>query len=245
MNTLPLHRHPRFRPFLILACLWLPGTGGADQAMRVPPFEAGYSVARAGIPVGKAVLRLEYEGDARYRIDSSLKTNGLASLIDERSEIEEVEGEFVDGLPRPLSYRAKRKGSNASTVSMDFDWDRGTVTAVVDGRESYLELGPRAVDPLSLHLLVMLDLQKGALADEYQVVGHDRLKTYHVQSLDQTKIETAIGEQKALAVSRQRPQSKKTTTFWHAAELDFLPVQISRAKEGEEKSRLTIERLKR
>ena len=244
MNTFSRCRH-RYR-LLVLAFLCLAGTGRADPTISVPAFKADYTVSRAGIPVGKAVLRLEYEDATRYRIHSSLRTNALASLLNTRRESEEVEGEFVDGLPRPLRYRAKRTGDQARTVSMEFDWERGKVTTVVDGKRSCLELGgPRTVDPLSLHLLIMLDLHKGTLANEYEVVGGDRLKTYRVQSLGETAISTPIGELTVLAVSRKRPKSKKTTTFWHAPELDFMPVQISRAKEGTEKSRLTIERLKR
>lgn len=229
----------------ILVCLCLAGIGRADQPLSVPPFEARYAVSRAGLPVGSAVLRLEYEGTTRYRIHSSLKTNELASLINARSENEQVEGELVDGIPRPLHYRVKRKGDKAGEIRMDFDWDRKRVTAVVDGKRTRQDLPPRAVDPLSLHLLVMLDLQRGKLADEYQVVGGDRLKTYRTQSLEETTISSPLGELTALAVSRQRPQSRKKTTFWHAPALDYLPVQISRAKEGTEKSRLTLDRLER
>jgi hypothetical protein len=232
-------------PVLFLACFCLAGTGRGDPTMPVPPFEARYAVTRTGIPVGEAVLQLEYEDAARYRMRSSLDLNSLASLMDARSEREEVEGEFVGGMPRPLRYRAQRTGSKARTTSMDFDWGRGMVTTVFNGKKSCLRLGPQTVDPLSLHLLTMLNLQSGTLADEYEAVGRDRLKVYLIQSLGETTIRAPIGVLTALAVSRQRPQSKKTTTFWYAPELDFLPVQVTRTKDGTEKSRLTIDRLKR
>ena len=48
-----------------------------------------------------------------------------------------------------------------------------------------------------------------------------------------------------LAISRQRPDSSKATKLWHAPALGFLPVQVSRTKDGAETSRLTIERLSR
>lgn len=243
MNTFSRYRHRYL--LLALAFLCLASTGRADPTVSVPAFKADYTVSRAGISVGKAVLRLEYQDAARYRIQSSLKTNALASLIDSRSESEEAEGEFVDGLPRPLRYSAKRTGDQARTIRMDFDWERGMVTTEVNGEKRSLTLGPQTVDPLSLHLLIMLDLHKGTLADEYEVVGGDRLKNYRIESLGEAAIPTPIGEMAALAVSRQRPESKKATTFWHAPELDYLPAQVSRTKDGKEKSRLTIERLKR
>jgi len=230
---------------LLLTCLCLAGMASADQTMSIPPFETGYGISRAGIPVGEAVLQLEYQGDTRYRMRSSLSTNGLASLLDERRESEEVEGELVGGIPRPLRYRAEKTGSEKRTVSMDFDWELRKVTILVNGEEGCLRLGSRTVDPLSLHLLVMLDLRSGTLAEQYEVAGHNRLKTYRIRSLGETTTTTAMGEFTTLAVSRQRPESSKAATFWHALELDFLPVQVSRTKDGNEKSRLTLDHLKR
>lgn len=240
-------RSPRYSRRLLpaLLCLCLASIAGADQTMPVPPFETGYRISRAGIPVGEAVLQLEYPGDTLYRMRSSLRTNPLASLLDERSEREEVEGEFVGGKPRPLRYRAERTGSDKRTVRMDFDWDLRKVTIVDNGEERCLWLGPGTVDPLSLHLLLMLDLRSGNPADRYEVAGRNRLKTYHIQSQGETTTTTALGEFSTLAVSRQRLESNKITTYWYAPALDFLPVQVSRTKDGVEKNRLSIDRLQR
>lgn len=243
MNAFSLYRH--LCPPLTLACLFWVATSQAEQTVPIPAFKASYTVSHAGITVGTTVLQLEYEAPTRYRIRSRLKTNALASLIETRNEREEVVGEIVDGMPRPLHYHAEKNGSESRTVSMEFDWDRGRVSTELNGEQRCLRLGPQTVDPLSLHLLTMLDLQRGKLADTYEVAGHNRLKTYQIQSLGETTIEAAIGTTTALAFSRQRPQSKKATIFWHAPALDFLPVQVSRTKDGQEKSRLTIERLKR
>ena len=54
-----------------------------------------------------------------------------------------------------------------------------------------------------------------------------------------------MGEFETLMVSRQRQDSKQVTTYWHAPELGYLPVQISAVNDGEEVARLTIKRLAR
>lgn len=243
MNAFSPYRHLCLS--LLLACLFAVTSSQAGQTLPIPAFEASYTVSRAGVTVGKTVLQLAYEAPTRYRIRSTLKTNTLASLIETRNESEEVVGELVDGVPRPLRYHAEKTGSESRTVSMDFDWDLGRVTIEVDGEQHCLKLGAQTVDPLSLHLLMMLDLQRGKVADAYEVAGHHHLKTYQIQSLGEATIEASMGTLTALALSRQRPQSRKATVFWHAPELAFLPVQVSRTKDGKEKSRLIIERLKR
>jgi len=103
----------------------------------------------------------------------------------------------------------------------------------------------QVVDPLTLYLLTMLDLRSGALADEYGVIDRDRLRTYRTQMLEQATTATPIGELATLAISRQRPDSRKAMKLWHAPTLGFLPVQVSKTKDGAETSRLTIERLTR
>lgn len=230
---------------LALAWLCLPGVGRTDYPMPIAPFEASYKVYLAGIAVGQAELQLEYQGDSHYRMRSSLHPVGVAGLLATEGVDEEVKGELVGGTPRPLAYRAKRTGSKARTVSLNFDWDRGEVTTVVSGKPRRLALGPRMVDPLTLYLLTMLDLRSGALADEYGVIDRDRLRIYRTQMLEEAMTATPIGELGTLAISRQRPDSRKAMKLWHAPTLGFLPVQVSRTKDGAETSRLTIERLTR
>jgi hypothetical protein len=243
MQVLTLRRY--FHSALALAWLCLPGVGRTDYPMPIAPFEASYKVYLAGIAVGQAELQLEYQGDSHYRMRSSLHPVGVAGLFAKEGVDEEVEGELVAGTPRPLTYRAKRTGSKARTVSLNFDWDRGEVKTEVSGKAGRLALGPRMVDPLTLFLLTMLDLRSGALAGEYGVIDRDRLKTYRTQMLEEAKTATSIGELATLAISRQRPDSSKATKLWHAPALGFLPVQVSRTKDGTETSRLTIERLTR
>jgi hypothetical protein len=230
---------------LALVCLGATGVGQTDPATHIPPFEARYVAHRAGIAVGEAVLQLEYEETNRYRMRSSLRLTGLASLVATESISEEVEGELVGGSPRPLCYQAERIGGKARTVTLTFAWDRGEVATRVNGEEGRLTLKGGAVDPLSLYLLTMLDLKRGALAEEYAVVDGKRLKTYATRDLGETTTGTPLGLFSTIRVTRQRPQSRKATTFWHAPELDFLPVELSRTKGGAELSRLTIDRLTR
>ena len=230
---------------LALAWLWLPGVGRTEYPLPIAPFEASYKVYLAGIAVGQAVLQLEYQGDSQYRMRSSLHPIGVAGLVAMEGMDEEVEGQLVGDTPRPLAYRAQRTGSKARAVRLNFDWDRGEVTTVVSGKLGRLALEPRMVDPLTLYLLTMLDLRSGALADEYDVIDRDRLRIYRTQMLEEAVTATPIGELATLAISRQRPDSRKALKLWYAPTLGFLPVQVSKTKDGAETSRLTIERLTR
>lgn len=217
----------------------------AEDGNLVEPFKASYRVDRAGISVGEAELQLEYQNTDHYRMRSSLRLSGLVSLFFADSVDEEVHGELIGGSPRPLTYRSQRSGDKARTVSLGFEWARAEVAATKNGEETILALKPDTVDPLSLHLLVLLDLRTGSGAAEYSVISSDRLKSYRMRRLGSARMKTAMGEFETLIVSRQRQDSKKVTTYWHAPELGYLPVQISEANDGEEIARLTIKTLAR
>ncbi len=217
----------------------------AENRTEIEPFNVVYRVDREGITVGEAVLQLEYEDKDHYRMRSNLRLTGLASLLFADSVEEEVEGEVIDGMPRPLTYRSQRNGKKARTVSLRFDWARGDVVATKNGKEIIPALQPRTVDPLTLHLLTMLDLQTGTNVEEYSVISSDRLKTYRTRSLGNARMTTPLGELETQMVSQQRPGSNKITTFWHASELGYLPVQISKTEDGAEVARLMIQQLTR
>jgi hypothetical protein len=176
---------------------------------------------------------------------STLRVTGLASLLFTQSVDEEVEGELIEGRPRPLHYRAEKVSAEPTSVSLDFEWNLDRATTVVDGKKGSVLLQPLTVDPLSLILLTMADLRSGRMPSEYSVLDGDRLKTYRVELGEKAMTATPIGHLKTQAVMRKRPHSRKTTTFWHAPEWQFLPVQISRTKDRSETVRLIIRRLTR
>jgi hypothetical protein len=229
---------------VLLLWLSLAPPGLSDGQLPIEPFEVGFTIYRYGLPVGEALLTLADEGGGRYSMRSDVRATGLSSLISSEQVDEWVFGEFKDGTPRPLSYRQQRAGDAPRKVTLSFDWEQGRVQANKNGRETSLALQPRVVDPLSWYLLAMSDLSHGVTAVEYELIGSDSLKTYQVQRHGEETIETPFGELNTLVISRQRQGRETAVKLWHAPQLSFLPVQVSKLDQGEEVLRMTIRELK-
>ena len=61
---------------------------------------------------------------------------------------------------------------------------------------------------------------------QYTIADGGKLKTYTLKTLGQETIKTQLGEMTTLMVRRHRSDSERVTTFWCAAELQYLPVKV-------------------
>ena len=216
----------------------------AAEGLPVAPFTAQYTVYGKGVPLGEAMLKLSDAGGGRYRMWSDVRPSGLAALLVSDQISEQAEGEFYDGTPHPLRYQQQRQKNQETMVTrLEFDWQANTLQASSNGDSATLQLSPRVVDPLSLHLLVMGDLQHGRAADAYTLVDDTELRTYQVSFDGEESLNTPLGSLRAVRISRHRPGSSRITRLWFAPKFDYLPVRITQYKDGEESLSMEIKQV--
>ena len=216
----------------------------AADGLPIAPFIAQYTVYGKGVPLGEAMLKLSDVGGGRYRMWSDVRPSGLAALLVSDQISEQAEGEFLDGTPYPLRYKQQRQKNKETMVTrLEFDWQAQTLQASSNGDSATLQLSPRVVDPLSLHLLVMGDLQHGRAADAYTLVDDTELRTYQVSYDGEEDLDTPLGQLRAVRISRHRPGSSRITRLWFAPKFDYLPVRITQYKDGEESLSMEIKQV--
>jgi hypothetical protein len=231
--------------FSLLCLSWLSVVEAADN-LPVTPFQARYNgfVALTDSPInmrvnGKLEMALRDAGNGQYRMDYELK--GFIGSVEARAK-----GIFQDNNMRPLTYRQKIKGIKQSRTEIDFNWRQNTLAVSEDEESETLPLKERVVDPLSLHLLVMWDMQQNQKARQYTLVSGVRLKDYGVKIEGEETLQTPLGDLRTLRVrsSRVDPGSDRVTKLWLAPELDYLPVQMVHENGGEETMRMLLEEVK-
>jgi hypothetical protein len=218
----------------------------AADGLPVAPYQARYEVYASGFSIGEAVITLTATGSDVYQMTSDVRPNGLVALLASGRIREQADGEVRDGVIRPSRYeRLLDTGRKSDRMQLWFDWSAGQVQARHNADQATLPLAPGIVDPLSLQLVVMGDLRRGRLPDQYSLVDETKIKTYQIRNQGQKTLDTPLGRLNTLLINQYTPGKTRMTTFWVAPELQYLPVRISQEKKGKEELRLEIRAVER
>ncbi|MEZ5576938.1 MAG: DUF3108 domain-containing protein [Candidatus Competibacteraceae bacterium] len=120
-----------------------------------------------------------------------------------------------------------------SKKSGDVQLSRLWVEARSGTQRATLPLSPGVVDPLSLNMVVMRDLQRDRLPKQYTLVDETALRTFQIRNEGEEVLDTPLGRLRTLRISHSKPGNTRITTFWFAPELRYLPVRIAQHKKGE------------
>jgi hypothetical protein len=213
----------------------------AAEGLPVAPFQARYAVYASGFAVGDAVVTLTAAGPNGYQMRSEVRPNGLVALLASGRIDEQARGEIHEGTIRPLTYeRRLEAGKNSSHMQLRFNWPAGQVEARHNAEQATLPLTPGIVDPLSLQLLVMADLQRSQVPAQYRLIDKTEIKTYQIRQQGEETLNTPLGEIRTVRINQYTPGKTRMTTFWIAPDRQFLLVQIAQEKDGKEELRMEI-----
>ncbi len=199
------------------------------------PWKASYSLTRGPLTLGHAEFELtagETEGCHVYRYDA--KPVGLARLF--IGQLHET-SEFCvrDGEIRTQRFEFRRDDEPEDNFVLHFDWEALTVTGPGDKERQIPE---DAMDRLAIQLAVrdLLVRHPETLPTEprnFTMIEDDRIKTYTMQVKGREVVKTPAGELDAIRVERVKDASK-TTIFWVAPELGYIPVRVEQRKNDSE-----------
>ena len=218
----------------------------AAEGLPVAPFQARYAVYASGFAIGEAVVTLTAVGPNGYRMSSEVRPNGLVALLASGRIDEQARGEIDHGAIRPLEYeRQLETGKKSGYMQLRFDWPAGQVAARYNADQALLPLTPGIVDPLSLQLRVMADLQRGQVPGQYRLIDKTEIKTYQIRNQGEETLNTPLGEIRTVRINQYTPGKTRMTTFWVAPDRQFLLVQIAQEKDGKEELRMELQAVTR
>jgi len=213
----------------------------AVDGLPVAPFQARYAVYASGFAVGEAVVTLTAVGPNGYRMSSDVRPNGLVALLASGRIQEQASGEVHEGAIRPFQYeRQLETGKKSSHMQLRFDWLASQVDARHNTDQATLPLTPGLVDPLSLQLRVMADLQRGQVPSQYRLIDKTEIKTYQIRNQGAETLNTPLGAIRTVRINQYTPGKTRMTTFWVAPDQQFLLVQIAQEKDGKEELRMEL-----
>ncbi len=205
------------------------------------PYQARYEVFASGFSVGEAVISLRMPTPESYQMNSVVRPNGLVAVLASGQIDEQAAGAIQDGVIQPHDYaRRLEAGKKSEQMQLRFDWAARQVQARYNTEQAMLPLAPGVVDPLSLQLLVMGDLQRNRLPEQYRLVDKTSIKSYQIRNQGQETLATPLGTLTTTRIQQFEPGKTRITTFWVAPALHYLLVRISQEKKGKEVIRMEI-----
>lgn len=128
-----------------------------------------------------------------------------------------------------MRYKILVKNKN---LNMSFDDASRKINVTVGGKKSVLEFKAGTLDELNLEFQVREDLKKGALQTQYLVADEKKVEAVRFVREGREQLSVPAGRYDTVRVRRVHNNPKRTTTFWLAPSLDYLPIRVMQNDDG-------------
>ncbi len=211
-------------------------SGSATAAdASIPTYSAVYEVEYKGKSLGTCEFKVTYDAKSdTYEFTSNTVAKGLLKLARPNPVVERSHFRVVDGRIRPIEFWSEdgsRKGEDNRHI--EFDWHRSVAIVSGDGSRREVALDDRSLDRGSMQVAVMRDMIVSQRPGDYRLAGEDASQRYVFTDNGDTTTPTGIGPLATRSITMHREGSSRSTGFWFAPALSYLPVRIEQSKEGE------------
>lgn len=216
---------------LLLAC----SSAQASAAPELRPFTASYTITKGRSQVGTAELSLQRLADGRWSYQQHMQAKGfmvrgfMALFSSTPADLSSRSVfQIQDGRVIPHQFIADDLTGSNNDQSLEFDWKRGRVTGIFERKPVDLPTQPGLLDSQSVQVALMVELMAGRTPQRFVLAEKGRIRDY-LYSTERTEVlNTAVGEHNTVVYRSSRPGSDKSTLFWCAPELGYLPLKVER-----------------
>lgn len=225
----------------------LASSAHADAAIP-RPFSATYAVSYRGI--GAGTITFDFAHDAatgRYIYETHASPSALARLFVSRAAMERSVMEIDAAGTRPIEWQLDDgKSGNQKDGELRFDWSRNTVSGVVEGEHVELTAEPGTQDRSSITICVATSLLRGVEPGTIALIDDNKIKRYVYTKKDRATLDSALGKiETVIYESTREGGSSRTSRFWMAPSLEFLPVRAEQVRKGKVETVMELQKLER
>jgi len=222
----------KFNPYFLVLLFSFYYTNAFALKQSVPLFMADYKLTHNSIEIGRVALSLSLQKNEQYQLTSTTKTSGALAFFRNDDVVETSLFELTEGHIRPLSYHYQQAlGKKNKNISLQFDWQKKTLTNSSQGQDWKLTLTKGVLDKALLQVALMLDLNNPASqVFQYKVADGGRLKNYEFSHLGVETVNINGTEYDTVKLARQKGSKPSITYYWCAPELHNLPILLQREK---------------
>lgn len=226
---------------LLFTLLLLAAVPAFAAPPRLIPYTATYSVITHGIRAGESQFKLKPIGPNRWLFSSDSHTTGLVSLF--RSDVISESSVFTvtdGGAFNAREYHYSHTGDDEETQAILFDWKHDVAHSTYRGDKKDIAIPKGASDPFLAQLKLSRRVANGMKSGRFAVVNRNDLDVYDLRVTGTAGVSVPGGAFTAVRVERSAPHSSRTTVFWLAPKLNYVPVKVEQLKDGDSVFRLEL-----
>jgi hypothetical protein len=232
---------------LTLMLATIPASPSAHAEAAVPrPFSATYAVTYRGI--GAGTITFDFARDAatdHYIYETHASPSTLARLFVSKAAMERSVMEIDASGTRPIEWRLDDgKSGSEDDGELHFDWSSNRVTGVVEGKPVELTPEPGTQDRSSISIAVTTALLRGVEPGTIPLIDDNRIKRYVYTKKEAATVDSALGKiETVIYESTREGGSSRTSRFWMAPSLEFLPVRAEQVRKGKVETVMVLQKL--
>ena len=197
-----------------------------SSAYAVVPFTATYSFNLDNKASGTAVRKLSRQGnqwvynfDARVPVIATASEKSVFSLNNHQVVSQHYQRQY------------KILVHNQQT-SLDFNNASKSIQVKRDQKNSQLPWQAGVLDDLNVEIQLREDLKKRGLKSTYLIADQKDITPRQFVNEGSVKVNTPSGSYDAVKVRINHQKKDKSTVFWLAPSLDYLPVKVTHNDDG-------------
>lgn len=216
----------------------------STPACELPAWQASYNITKYGASVAQVEMSLQTTGNtAQYRLHT--KAVGILAVIskEELTETSQLK-QAADKSWQLIQFsqlRAKDPHRYQQFTLQQSD-DQVIATGEHDDKSFSLPVQRPVWDRSSVQLALTCDLLADANprpAYDYSIIDDGNLATYHFEYRGQENIR--IADKKFATLKFERISGDRSTQFWLAPTLNYMPVRIEQYKKGSIHLRMNLD----
>jgi hypothetical protein len=214
-------------------------------AGELQPYESGYIIIWKGMTAGVVKLKLSRSDASHWTYESVTEPRGLFRMVTDAVRVRSDMELTADGI-RPLHFLGDAGNTKEQRdIELAFDWQKGRVAGVIAGKPVDEELTPGMQDDLSVQVAVALQLDNGHTPASFKTIGDGGTREFNYTRDGSEKLRTAIGTIDTIIYRAHRTGSPRSTRYWCAPSLGFLPLRAEQRRLDEVQWTTEIASLKR
>jgi len=196
------------------------------SAKTVQPSSADYSFTVEEKYKGTATRILDKSGN-NWTYNMNARVAGVASAS--QSSAFTIKGNDVSPTKASTTYKLLGIGR---THKLDFNPSSKKVVSNYKGKKTTMDMAQQAFDDLSLEVQIRQDLLNGKFSGNYYMAKKNKIEKTPFKNSGNTKITVPAGTFDTVRVDRIHDDNSRSTSFWLAPSLDYLPVKVSQINDG-------------